>query len=393
MEEQQDVEIEQEGTRRLSAVVHAQYHNPRSDEESFDFEAANASSDDSEVGYRKIGQQNEASRESTIKLKEWCLKVIKAGEERSRDFPKSIKPFIPPQFPSNLKQDDSHCIELVAVAIPQGNIAWNVQVHVSGPVARATRKSSKSVSKKAIPIATIEAEAQLNRTAKVENFMKDINWTRRFLPTLTQALYTSSSPFMHFTMQSSQFLQTVQAVFDLAFPTVTFVLQPDDKLVSEACKRMRTQQSLVAKNVLEQIQAMFAQEPYYNDPKLIRSYVVSALRPDGAAYFAKPQKMDGGDNEILEPEGFLQRELILSTAQAFLPHTEKSIMDLVIGPENPPVSLYVLILTVCKIENFHNAKRLQTRSLLEATQRVHEHAPDQSEQMMLAGGSQQHYRS
>ncbi|KAF8230072.1 hypothetical protein L208DRAFT_1378685 [Tricholoma matsutake] len=197
-----------------------------------------------------------------------------------------------PLFPHNSPLTSNEMIhvamsfsQLVAVAIPQGN---SKLVHISGPVARATRKPSKSVSKKAIPIATIEAEAQLNRTAKVENFMKDINWTRRFLPTLTQALYTSSSPFTHFAMQSSQFLQTVQAIFDLAFPTVTFVLQPDDKLVSEACKQMRTRQLLVAKNFLEQIQAMFAQEPYYNDLKLIWSYVVLALQPDGAAYFAKP---------------------------------------------------------------------------------------------------------
>jgi hypothetical protein len=112
-------------------------------------------------------------------------------------------------------------------------VAWNVQVRISGLVAQATRKPSKSVSKKAMPIATVEAEAQLDCTAQVEKFMKDVNWTCCFLPTLTQALYTSSSPFVHFAMQSSQFLQTVQAVFDLAFLTVTFVLQPDDKLVTE----------------------------------------------------------------------------------------------------------------------------------------------------------------
>lgn len=40
--------MEQEGTCQLSAVICAQYHNPGSDEESFDFEAADASSDDSE---------------------------------------------------------------------------------------------------------------------------------------------------------------------------------------------------------------------------------------------------------------------------------------------------------------------------------------------------------
>jgi hypothetical protein len=40
--------MEEEGTHQLSAVVWAQHHSPGSDEESFDFEAADASSDDSE---------------------------------------------------------------------------------------------------------------------------------------------------------------------------------------------------------------------------------------------------------------------------------------------------------------------------------------------------------
>ena len=63
--------------------------------------------------------------------------------------------------------------------------------------------------------------------------MKDVNWVQCFLPTLTHSLYTSLSPFANFTKQSPQFLRTAQAVFDLAFPTVTFVLQPDDKIIME----------------------------------------------------------------------------------------------------------------------------------------------------------------
>ena len=81
--------------------------------------------------------------------------------------------------------------------------------------------------------APVEAEAQLNHSAQVDKFMKDMNWVQCFLPTLTYSLYTSSSLFADFTKQSPQFLRTAQAVFDLAFPTVTFVLQPDDKIVTE----------------------------------------------------------------------------------------------------------------------------------------------------------------
>lgn len=48
----------------------------------------------------------------------------------------------------------------------------------------------------------------------------------------------------------------------------------------------------------------------------------------------------------MEPEGFFQTDLIVSTARAFLPHAAKS--ELPISPENPPIGLYALILTaVC----------------------------------------------
>ena len=55
---------------------------------------------------------------------------------------------------------------------------------------------------------------------------------------------------------------------------------------------MRTRRSLLAKGILDYIQAMFAQEPFHNDPKLIRSYAPSALHPDGAMYLAKPRTDD-----------------------------------------------------------------------------------------------------
>jgi len=111
---------------------------------------------------------------------------------------------------------------------------------------------------------------------------------------------------------------------------------------------------------------MFAQEPYHNDPKLIQSYVLLALRPDGAAYYAKPRGNDGDNSEVhywsyvlltnadsfvpMQLEGFFQTDLILSTAQAFLPHAAKSIMHPPISPENPLIGLYALILTaVCHL--------------------------------------------
>jgi predicted thioredoxin/glutaredoxin len=162
--------------------------------------------------------------------------------------------------------------------------------------------------------ADAEAEAQLDRTAQVEKFMRDVKWVQHFLPTLTQELYTSLSPIADFGKQSPQFLQTIQDVFNIVFPTVSFVLRPDDKIVAEvctrsicyyfinivapqACKRMRTRRSLIAKGVLDRVQKIFAQEPYCDNPKLIRSFAVSALQPDGAAYYARP-RAEGNENEV-----------------------------------------------------------------------------------------------
>jgi len=115
-------------------------------------------------------------------------------------------------------------------------------------------------------------------------------------------------------------------------------------------------------------------------------------------------------------EAFFQTDLILSTARAFLPHAAKSIMHPPISPENPLIGLYALILTaICHLlaawsanwirwfniqgrvhldglfteRDLCNTERLQTQSLLEATQPVHKHTPNQGEQMMLDRDSRQ----
>lgn len=175
---------------------------------------------------------------------------------------------------------------------------WNAQMHFSDQAAPTTRKLSKSRGKAiaaTLAVVDAEVEARLSRTAQVDKFMRDVKWVHNFLPTLTQELYTSSSPFAHFGKQSPQFLQTVQEVFNFAFPTVTFSLRPNDKIVTEACKRMRTRRSLIARRILDHVQENFSREPYRDNPKLIRGFAVSALLPDGAAYYATPREEGNGN--------------------------------------------------------------------------------------------------
>jgi hypothetical protein len=62
-------------------------------------------------------------------------------------------------------------------------------------------------------------------------FLQDPRWAKVFIPTITHAFYVTHEPFLDWTPESAAFLTTVQHVFDLSFPNVTFVLTDDDGIV------------------------------------------------------------------------------------------------------------------------------------------------------------------
>lgn len=64
---------------------------------------------------------------------------------------------------------------------------------------------------------------------------RDPQWAAAFIPSLTQALYTSRKPFEDFKRDSAAFLNTIQEVFDTSFPHIEYTLQSSDALVREVC--------------------------------------------------------------------------------------------------------------------------------------------------------------
>ena len=63
-------------------------------------------------------------------------------------------------------------------------------------------------------------------------FMEDIRWTNTFLPSLTHKLFIAHQAFRDFQVDSKAFLQTVQEVFDIAYPNVKYTLKRMDSLVT-----------------------------------------------------------------------------------------------------------------------------------------------------------------
>ena len=62
-------------------------------------------------------------------------------------------------------------------------------------------------------------------------WMSTNKWKITFLSTLTHTLYISERPFDHFRICSSEFLETVQTVFDLVFPEIVYQLSVNDAVV------------------------------------------------------------------------------------------------------------------------------------------------------------------
>ena len=67
---------------------------------------------------------------------------------------------------------------------------------------------------------------------------RDSRWATIFIPSLTQALYTSRKPFEDFKRDSAAFLDTIQKVFDASFPHIEYTLQSSDALVGEVWFRL-----------------------------------------------------------------------------------------------------------------------------------------------------------
>jgi hypothetical protein len=83
-----------------------------------------------------------------------------------------------------------------------------------------------------------DLETQISPQPKVEanisiKWTQDPQWAAAFIPSLTQALYTSCKPFEDFKRDSTTFLDIIQEVFDTTFPHIEYTLQSSDALVRE----------------------------------------------------------------------------------------------------------------------------------------------------------------
>ena len=69
----------------------------------------------------------------------------------------------------------------------------------------------------------------------VQECLQDVRWTRVFLQTLSHALYVSEQPFLDWSWGSCAFRKTVQDVFDLSFPNISYTVSEQDEIMKAVC--------------------------------------------------------------------------------------------------------------------------------------------------------------
>ncbi|KAN0135021.1 hypothetical protein V8E53_007139 [Lactarius tabidus] len=179
--------------------------------------------------------------------------------------------------------------------------------------------------------------------------LDDARWTHVFLPTLTHALYVSDHPFTDWTWGSSQLIDTIQTVFNLSFTNISYVLNPEDRVIKAAYDRMKTRRSKLANEILVVVKTFFDSAEFRDQPERVREYVRWALRLGGPAYYETPVplscKLRKDDPNYPKPDGFLCSQFVLPIAKSYIGFAAKSVLHPSLGPRNPPIGLYALILT------------------------------------------------
>ncbi|KAF8272771.1 hypothetical protein EI94DRAFT_1795772 [Lactarius quietus] len=131
------------------------------------------------------------------------------------------------------------------------------------------------------------------------------------------------------TFESDTILPTVQMVFNLSFTNITYTLSLQDAIVKVAYNWMKTRRSKIASDVLQLVKTFF-KGPQFENREDIKAYVFWALQSGGPAYYKTP----------------IPKSCRLKIDDPNCPKPDaKSALQPSLGPRNPPLGLYAMILT------------------------------------------------
>ncbi|KAI9465236.1 hypothetical protein BJY52DRAFT_1183821 [Lactarius psammicola] len=238
-----------------------------------------------------------------------------------------------------------------AIVYPRANAASGVQVNsykVPRKQAQAKLKIRAAAAQHQHGSLPVVVPACTNGPTD-EYFLVQHTWVKVFLPTLMHLFFISEQPFQDFTSKSPSFVAIVQQAFNATHPNISYVVTAHNDIVATAFERVKTKRSLIASDVLKLVKNNFEDDRYVDQSQEVKKYAWWALRPDGPAYYANPTPMDCSldrtSSNYVFPQGKYQSRFIIPVAKKFLSFADQSAISPKLDARNPPLGLYILILT------------------------------------------------
>ena len=147
-------------------------------------------------------------------------------------------------------------------------------------------------------------------------------------------------------------------------------------VLRKAYDRTKTRRSKLTNQILTLVKTFFDGAKFRNQPERIREYVLWVLWTGGPAYYETPvpiscklQKDDPNypvsfifsleihaHDLLKKPGGFLRSQFIFPIARTYVGFADKSVLNPSLGPKNPPMGMYALILTA--VRSHHHSRHV-----------------------------------
>ncbi|PPQ88864.1 hypothetical protein CVT25_009052 [Psilocybe cyanescens] len=221
-----------------------------------------------------------------------------------------------------------------------------LQGHICKETTATVAQANKLKAKSEVADPSEKKKGKAQKEDGLQEFLTDARWKDLFIPSITHALYVSREPFPDWTTDSKTFLATVQKVFNVSFPNVTYTLSAGDAVTTTAYKCVKSCKSLLASAVLNHIVAFFNAPEYATNRKNILYFVKWVLRHGGPAYFSVPIPSDSIINhkhkDYVPPDGFLKSDFISPIAKQYLNFAKQSGLKPALDAKHASISFTLL---------------------------------------------------
>ena len=111
-------------------------------------------------------------------------------------------------------------------------LGTDCQLKAAAPVQQVC--ISKQLAPIQVQVAPVPVQPAKKQVPRVPDYLS-ANWAKKFIPSITHALFVSLGPFKDYKMSSPVFIVTLQEVFSVVYPDINHKITPSDVIAVTVC--------------------------------------------------------------------------------------------------------------------------------------------------------------